>query len=62
MLPRIALDKEALKRHRMFTPAPEEYTISTPVSVLSSTAMAAERLKLAQQELLREEATMEKMS
>ena len=61
MLPKIALDKESLKRHQMFTPAPEEYAISTPVSVLSSTAMAAERLKLAQQELLREEATMEKM-
>ena len=53
-------DKESLEIHQMFTPAPEEYIISTPVSVPSSAAMAVERLKLAQQELLREGATREK--
>ena len=41
------LDKESLIGHQMFTPAPEEYKISTPVSVSDTAIKEAEKLKRA---------------
>ena len=60
-LPVYTLNAESLIRLQLFPPDAEEFNIHTPAETQEDTAFTAEKMFLAQQEFLREEADAERL-